>query len=302
MTKTYGDIIADMKQMNNDQYDRAKASAVERIKKRLGDRPTRAQFNRELGPLWTVLDALALVVFAAALFVSSTHIIKHMGALSAASYAQFADTVTDGTRVSAAVYANVHQWGYILMSEASMLLFMILFAMLKGWRRWVFFSLAMVATVFVIVANWQSGIGALESIMVPAFTLGIGLHLERLIVRGLRRRHDVTTKYLDALGKWEVGTNEPENHPDYLPTLKQEIWETLTKLKANREYADAPSAVKNAAVAREMARERWVYEDAPSVEDMPVNPTNPGDGETMTTTEPTTTPTANGRHALVTAG
>lgn len=86
-------------------------------------------------------------------------------------------------------------------------------------------ALALIAAVFVIVANWQSEVGGLESIMPAMFTLGLGLNLERLLVATLKRREDVTQQYLAALATWEAATVDPTKHPDYLPVLRQEIWQ-----------------------------------------------------------------------------
>ncbi|HSS97893.1 MAG TPA: hypothetical protein VLK33_12725, partial [Terriglobales bacterium] len=80
-----------------------------------------------------------------------------------------------------------------------MILFLVMFGMGEGWRRWVSFALALLAGLFVLVANWQSGIGVLESLLAPAFTIGIGLKLEHLIVQTITRRESVDTRYLEAL-------------------------------------------------------------------------------------------------------
>jgi len=149
------------------------------------------------------------------------------------------------------------------MAEGSMILFAVLFGLTrKTWRRWVFFALALIAAVFVIVANWQSNVGALESIMPAIFTLGLGLNLERLIVATMRRREEVTAQYLKALATWELASVDATRHPDYLPMLRQELWQKLMGLKANQVYVDAPAPLKIEAVNRELARELWAYGDA----------------------------------------
>ncbi|HSS97892.1 MAG TPA: hypothetical protein VLK33_12720 [Terriglobales bacterium] len=79
--------INDLKPLTLEQYDQCRARALERVSKRIGDKPTREQFQRELGALWTILDIIALVVFLPALAISSIHIIAHMGNLAEASYA-----------------------------------------------------------------------------------------------------------------------------------------------------------------------------------------------------------------------
>lgn len=139
------------------------------------------------------------------------------------------------------------------MAEGSLFLFMVLFAVTRNsWRRWIFLVLALVAATFVIVANWQSGVGTLESIMPATFTIGIGLNLERLIVASLQRRHEVTIHYLEAMATWEAASQDATKHPDYIPILRQEIWQRLLSLKANQPRADAPVAFKHQAVSREL--------------------------------------------------
>lgn len=256
--------LSDLKPLTTSQYEACKEQALKLVAKKIGDRPTRSQFMRELGATWTILDALALVVFAAALIVSSAHIIAHAGELSTASYptAQVA-----GTRIGRDLWVAIHQWGYIFLAEASMLLFMVLFAITNSWRKWVFVGLALVAAVFVVVANLSSGTGILESLMPPIFTLGIGFHLERLIVQQLRRRRDITNRYIEALQVWEAATQDATQHPEYQRLLMNKIWEKLVSLKANKEFADANARFKITAVQRELERDLWT-----TLEPMPTIP------------------------------
>jgi hypothetical protein len=254
--------IERLKPLTTDQYDRCRESALRRVQARIGSRPERENFKRELGPIWTVLDLIALIVFAAALTISSVHIIVHMGTLANTSYSGLQQSTT-GTAIGADLYTAVHQWGSIFMAEGSMILFAVLFGLTKKtWRRWVFFALALIAAVFVIVANWQSNVGALESIMPAIFTLGLGLNLERLIVASVRRRDEVTQRYLAAMAIYEAASQDATKHPDYLPMLRQEIWQKLTSLKANQDYIDAPADVKMLAVDRELQRDLWAYDGA----------------------------------------
>ncbi|MBK8028220.1 MAG: hypothetical protein IPK17_01655 [Chloroflexi bacterium] len=108
--------LANLKGLNLDQYEQARGRAIERVKARIGDRPTRKQFQRELGSLWTVLDGLALIVFVAALAVSSAHIITHMGTLATNSYE---DSTRAGIILSIGDYTVIHQIAMIMLAEAS---------------------------------------------------------------------------------------------------------------------------------------------------------------------------------------
>lgn len=254
--------LSRLKPLTTDQYDQARAKALERVKARIGSKPKRADFERELGRLWTALDAIALLVFSAALIVSSLHIIAHMGKLAEASY-RASPQAQAGTVISRDLFVAAHQWALIPLAEGSMILFLVMFGMTRNqWRKWVYFALALIAVVFVIVANWQSGIGVLESLLPPAFTVGIGLKLEHLIVQGLRRRESVTGRYLDALHVWENASQDATQHPDYTPILRQELWQRLAALPSNRDFKDAPAGFKAVAVRRELERDTWAYTDA----------------------------------------
>jgi hypothetical protein len=251
--------LTEMQPLTAAQYDACKASAEARIRRRLGTRPTLAQFRRELGRQWTALDVLALVVFAAAFVVSSVHIMAHMGALASAAYGNVSTSA--GIQFSGELFAIAHQVGFLLLAEAAMLLFLVMHAMTRRLLS-LPLILSLVAMTFVIVANWQSGIGVLESVMPPIFTIGVGFHLERLIVRGLRTRAEVQARYINALETWEAASHDATAHPDYLKMLRQEIWNKLCSLKRNAQYADAPTGFKLAAVERELARDAWAESDA----------------------------------------
>lgn len=258
MTDTFD--ISKLKPLNLDQYDAARRKTLTRVQARIGDRPTRADFHRELGSIFTLLDVLAIGVFVPALIVSSIHIILHMGALANDSYSRIA-TYSAGSVIGRDLYTAVHQWALIPLAEASMLLFLVMFALSpRTWRKYVFLALSAAAVAFILVANVQSAIGTLESVLAPILTIGVGLHIEGLIVRQLERRNDVNTRYLAALATWEAASKDATKHPDYAPLLRQEIWARLMNLSSNKQFADAPVAFKHAAVRREMERDTWAYD------------------------------------------
>lgn len=252
--------IDQLKPLTTQQYDECKARAVDRTQKRVGEKPHRKQFERELGRLWTSLDVLALVVFIPALIVSSVHIIAHMGSLAVKSY-QANPQAAAGTIISQDAFVAAHQWLLIPLAEGSMILFLVMFGMTRGWRRWVYFALSLLAVGFVLIANWQSGIGFLESLLAPAFTIGIGFKLESLIMQSLKRRREVDDRYLQASAIYESATQDVTQHPDYPAILRQEVWQKLVSLKANQVFVDAPTGFKHLAVKREMARDQWAYEE-----------------------------------------
>jgi hypothetical protein len=252
--------INDLKALTIPQYEECRTRAIARVERRIGDKPTREQFQRELSPVWTLLDILALVVFIPALVVSSVHIIAHMGSQAAQAF-QTSEAVQAGTIISQDFFVGVHQWMLIPLAEGSMILFLVMFGMSEGWRRGVYIALAIMAGIFVLLANWQSGIGPLESMLAPAFTIGIGLKLEHIILELLKRRHLVDKQYLEALAVYEAATQDATQHPDYQPMLRQEVWVKLVSLKANQAFMEAPTGFKHQAVKREMARDQWAYEE-----------------------------------------
>lgn len=265
--------LSDLRQLTTLQFDECKDRAVKRVERHLGERPTRAHFQRELGRLWTVLDLLALVVFLPALLISSIHIVTHVGSLASTAFSSLPQSAV-GTVIGADLFVAAHQWLLIPLAEGSMILFLVMFGVSRdGWRRWVYFLLAGLAVVFVLAANLSSGLGLLESVLAPAFTIGIGLKLENLIIQYMRRSTEVTKKYLEALATWEAATTDATQHPDYKPYLMNEIWAALMKPKGNQWAIEAQPGFKVAAVQRELARESWTHGTvAPQLEAMVQTP------------------------------
>lgn len=267
-----GDFLRRLRPLTLTQYDECKVVALQRVTKLIGEKPTRRRLRRDLGPLLTPLDALALVVFLAAFLVSSVHILAHAGGLAATTYRPPDPTGGDpGLVVSAYVYAVVHQGGFLFLAEASMLLFMVTWRTQtreerRTWYRLprrlfsVYLLLALVAMTFVLVANLASGLTLLEALMPPVFTIGLGFHVERLVVELLDRRAFLNRRLQEALDVWERATEDPTTYPSYRQLLLREIWEKLARMKDNRDLADAPANLKRAAVERELGRDLWTEE------------------------------------------
>jgi hypothetical protein len=202
------------KPLTTEQYDKCRQAALERVQKRIGSRPVRKDFERDAGRAWTVLDLVALVVFLAALWISSVHIVTHTGMLAQTSYTGLSQA-TAGIYVSDAFYAVTHQVGLIALAEGSMILFLVLFGMMRStWRRIVFLALALAA--------------------------------------------------------FETASQDASKHAEYMPLLRQEIWQKLAAMKANQDYIDAPAAFKHQAVNRELERDSWSYEHT-----LPIGNTSP---------------------------
>ena len=158
------------------QREAARQAAIGLIKQRNGDRPTRAQFMREHGRAWDVLDLLAVIIFLAALAVSSVHIFQHMAHIVGP-----VELVAGGIEISSGAWVALHQIGYLALSESAMILFIVMARTTRvKWLMGVFYALSMLSAAFVVVANLSSGIGLFESLLPPLFTIGIGFRLEHI--------------------------------------------------------------------------------------------------------------------------
>lgn len=249
--------LAHLKPLTTEQYDRCREAALRRVQARIGSRPQRQHFEREYARLWSVLDILALIIFIAALAVSSLHILTWSGREAGRV---FDETGVTGWAVDALTFGRIHQLGLIAMSEASILLFTVMFRLTRNRVRWILLALAIGAVVFVFSANLASGIAPFVALLVPAFTVGISIRLEWLLVEGLKRRREVDEKYRAALAQYETASQDATQHPHYAAILRQELWQKIASLKVNQVYVDAPPALKLEAVNRELQRELWAYE------------------------------------------
>lgn len=263
--------LDDIQQLTLDQYDNCKALVVQRVQNLIGPKPTRKELSRDEGQLLTPLDWIAFAVFIPAFIVSSVHIINHVGKMASTSFQSAQYTV--GITFETWLYTVIHQVGFVFLAEASMLLFLVTWRMtLKPETKWYHFTpmtnllLSVVAMIFVIVSNISSGLSPLEAVMPPIFTIGIGFHLEKIIVEFIRRRESLTKRLTEALDFWEKAQEDPSKHPEYRPLLVREIWEKLVRLKANRDYADVSPILKWSAVNREMERDTWAHDQVRVVE------------------------------------
>lgn len=250
--------LTELKELTGQQYDACKTRALERVQVAIGEKPSRKHYAREFGPLVTSLDLLAGVIFVAALAVSSLHILAYSGHQATASYATSSGQAIAGISVDPHTYGIIHQIGFILLAEAAMLLFFVLFRTRQRLEKWTALLLALLAMTFVVVANLSSGLNVFLSILAPAFTVGIGFRLEAITVENLRRNADIDRRYIEALTTWERAQDDVTTHPEYTRLLYSELWDKLVSLKANAEFRDAPARFKIAAVQRELARDAWV--------------------------------------------
>jgi hypothetical protein len=255
--------LNDLKALSPEQYEKCKLAALRRIQARIGDKPQRSQFRREYARVWELMDLPLLLVFLAAFVVSSLHIADHMSASAAASFETLASSA--GLRLNQHGFVTAHQIAYVLLAEFAMLSFFTAWQIrsksIQSWLKWLhpLLIMALTAALFVLLVNISSGVGLLEGIMPPLFTIGIGFRLEAIASEFIARRSEIDHKYSIALASWEQIQADPTQHPDYLPILRAEIWHYLTvKLSSNRAFADAPRIFRWQAVEREIQREHWV--------------------------------------------
>ena len=278
-----------IKGLSTAQYDRCKGTAEQRIRERAGDKPRRRDFVRELEPLWGILDIAALLVLLSAWLVSSAHILTHVGQASFNAYQAVQPGQFAGWLWNSEWYGYAHQIGYIILAESAMILFMTMFAAMhhrEGEGQVAFYArkmiplgLALGSALFVVVANWQSGVGELESILPPAVTIGLGFWLEGKLATQLERQKAITARYLEAVERYELAQMEVESHPDYLPYLRQEVAQKLMSITPQKNYPDVPIPVLKAAVARELYRDEWAFQEQATFTagglTEPVNPSPP---------------------------
>lgn len=284
MTNTIS--LQHIKALTNHQYDACRAEAIRRIRRKVGDRPERRDFQRQLDPLWQPLDFVALLVGLSAWLVSSIHILTHAARIAANSFSVTVENAAlAGWIVDSNTYGKVHQAGLIVLAESAMIMFMIMHevrdrrpqkhgenvtAYLLRTGPSIPLLLALMAAGFALYANLQSGVGLLESVLPPAVTIGLGIYFERLISEMIQRRKEVTIRYLDAMRVWEAAQKDIESHPDFLPYFRQAIAQKLMSLKPQRDYPNVPIGVIKQAVAREMYRDQWSYETRQSETQEPI--------------------------------
>lgn len=259
--------IQDLKPLNSVQYDKCKQTALARVKKRIGDKPSRDTFKREYAQLWNVLDIALIVVFIGALLISFQHIFDYVSSVAGAHYLTM--PFTTGLRLPHYVAVAAQQIGALLMAEAAMIAFF------SYWRldthnsptrrkySHLLLWLALASAAYVLYVN-TLGVGLWfdpTSWLAPFVTIGIGVRIEQILSEYFIRQREIDSKYTTALSQWERSTEDPTQHPDYLPILYTELWEYLsTKLTSNSHFADAPGWFKLQAVEREMSRENWTQD------------------------------------------
>ena len=246
--------LEDVKQLSVEQYAKVHEKAVSHVLRLIGDKPLRDQYKRDHEPIWGFMEWLMVFVFLAAAIISTTHILQYIGGEAARSFAENGNT-PNTVEIPANWFNGINQTMYVVLAEFAMLLFGTGALYEKRlFIRFMFGVLALGATVFVIIANLESGIQWYIAILPPAFTIGLSPFLDRKLIKTLKRRRAVTIAHQEALSKWEVLTETPEQHTQFLPTLRLMVWEKLVSLKANAEYRKAPAQLRQRAADREIMK------------------------------------------------
>jgi len=239
--------MSDYKHLTPLEYDRARTKAGKRTQDKIGDKPTRDQFKREYGSVFTIMDIFAAVIFIAAWIISSTHIISLMTDQAITTY-KSADA---GLVISQEVYTLTHQVGMVFLAEASAILFMVMYSRM---RYPIFLGMAALASLFVLYANVVSGLNLFIAVLPPVFTLGIGYRLEQIIAEILQRRADLDSKYTDALNTWQAASEDYKQHPDYIPALLQEVYAAVERKNS---WTQLQPGQKRQVAEQEIQRHEW---------------------------------------------
>jgi hypothetical protein len=235
--------LADMKQLNTEQYERCKMAALDRVASRIGDKPRRANYKRDYDFILNWMDAPLIIIFVGALLVSALHVFD-FASTTAGHHYESVDFVT-GIRAGHWWYVATQQISYLLMAEFAMLSFFTVWRLQtrsrQDWYKYLnlSFVLAVVAAGFVVVVN-VAGSGTLNipGILPPLLTIGIGIRLEEIMSEALARKTEIENKYVAALQQWEQASADPSKHRDYMPLLRSEIWQYLTvRLQSNKDFA-----------------------------------------------------------------
>lgn len=267
------------KKLTNEQYDRATENAKERVYKRLGDEPELSQYYQSTTRVWSWEDIPMMILFAVAFLLSGVHIFDAVGEIASNVYAQSTEQV--GWFLQRTTFVRLHQLGFTIAAEFSLIAFMVLLGLKKrrtrivddveqvhdelgDVRRNIFRALAFVSVVFAVYANVASGLPLLLALMIPAITVGIGLYLESKIVDVEKSRRIASSKYREALTVYRNALENVETYPDYTEILYNEILQSLLRLSVNKKWAeqfegDIPPELKYQLVMREVqGRKNWL--------------------------------------------
>jgi hypothetical protein len=97
----------------------------------------------------------------------------------------------------------------------------------SAWQRGVMYALAVSSALFVVWANLQSGLVWYLSILIPSITIGVSMVYEHWFVASIKEERRVRSAYQTALNAYQTAMTNPTQHPDYIPYLRQGVFEML---------------------------------------------------------------------------
>jgi hypothetical protein len=226
------------------QYDMAVVQADNRLRKRINGRvlkkPERKDFGREWGSVFNWMDLFLALIFVSAFIISSIHIIQTTGRIVHDSPVH----EYSGIYISKDDSAIAHQIFSILMADAAMIFFFVMFALqvkkIKSRKDFgnitmgvMSLAAALFAASFVLYSNVESGLGLL-GVLPPFFTITGGFRIENIITELIYRKNEIDRLYLEAMLAYEENeriTNEAlkdiTTHPEYRTVLMQAVWDRV---------------------------------------------------------------------------
>lgn len=256
--------LNELQGLTANQLELAREAAIARVKRIAGDKPTRDQFRREYAPIWDIQLKAGALLFLMLFLISGLHIWQYMTDYAMQTYQPVEGAA--GLTIPVHMWAFVHQFGGVFISELGIIFFMVWHnkrTHLRASRKWYlrplspFILLAIAAAAMVLIANLSNGENSFVAIIPPLFTMGLSIPLETAIVESDKRKAEIDSRYVEALDKWQKAAHNPEDHPEYQGFLYRAVWEKLISYKANAAYADADRAFKMAAVRRELDKDNW---------------------------------------------
>ena len=247
-----------MKQLTQAKRDQARIKAERSIKRRIGEKPTRAQYdNYEASkyPAW-FSRLVALLLFLAALGAGTISGVRLYVA---------------GFRHSVEIMPYLV--GRILIGISTVFAAELLIILatvggqvyLHGRQKRIAAIPIMLGTVVAFVGNWavmgpSTTWGWVETIFPPVAVLSVAFFFEVSLVPELERRQADTNAFELARAEWQYATNHLEDHPDWLPAWATALRDEL--LRANRVAIDdcTPDEWRDF-VEAEMNAEQWWNSD-----------------------------------------
>lgn len=261
-----------LRALTADERDAARAAAIDRVKRHIGSRPVRADFQSDHYspyPIWLTRTASAgAIVALLAAFVASAIRLNHIG------YSTFMESVPDSRSAAAAAVAIV------VLAEAAVIVFSLMLSTLGTTptaRRLLLLSMALSTAVAFVgnieLAQPKTLFAWLEAVAPPLLTLSLSYVLKIVALDSIAERRRVEQVYQEAVKAWEVSSREPERYPRFGQVYATALREML--MAANRKGQGATDRKEHmqkmggqewrALVENELRQDNWFEEGAKDV-------------------------------------